>query len=101
MLENDYKILFSILQSERARNELAEKVKASENEKLTFEARLAEVAEVCNSIFRAVSHLLLNTHGRKGLQKGLTERTYRKSLQLLNRILKLVLSRLQTKKSRL
>lgn len=38
---------FSIFQSERARNELAEKVKASENDKLTFEARLAEVAEVC------------------------------------------------------
>ena len=33
-------------QSEKARNDLAEKVKASENEKLTFEARLAEVAEV-------------------------------------------------------
>ncbi|KAL5265794.1 hypothetical protein ACHWQZ_G006482 [Mnemiopsis leidyi] len=35
-------------ESERARNELAEKVKASENDKLTFEARLAEVAEAAD-----------------------------------------------------
>ncbi|XP_063675659.1 CAP-Gly domain-containing linker protein 1-like isoform X40 [Bolinopsis microptera] len=35
-------------ESEKARNDLAEKVKASENEKLTFEARLAEVAEAAD-----------------------------------------------------
>ena len=33
-------------ESERERKELVEKMKASENDKLTFESRLTEVAEV-------------------------------------------------------